>query len=150
MIRSTWQTRFTTKFLLKIIEENINRKKCEAWIGCGQRTKVNTFRFPDLIVASRKYTDAHLHEPAVLEEPALLIVEVTSPATSDIDYREKAKEYASIGVPEYWIADHIRKTVELFSLANGNYNRQTFTLADTVESPTLGRLKFAVGQLFDG
>ena len=39
----------------------------------------------------------------------LLVVEVTSPSTRAIDLGEKAQDYATAGIPEYWVVDLVRQ-----------------------------------------
>lgn len=55
-----------------------------------------------------------------------LVVEVLSPSTAKNDRWQKARTYAAHGVPEYWIADPMNQTVEVYTLQNGQY-----TLLDT-------------------
>lgn len=51
-----------------------------------------------------------------------LVVEVASPRTAGYDRRDKQDAYARAGVPEYWIADPIARTVELLVLDGGEYH----------------------------
>lgn len=53
-----------------------------------------------------------------------LVVEVASPGTATHDRREKYDAYANAGIPEYWIADPIAQTVEVFLLESGKYYSQ--------------------------
>ena len=53
-----------------------------------------------------------------------LVVEVASPGTATHDRREKYDAYADAGVPEYWIADPIAQTVEVFLLESSTYYSQ--------------------------
>ncbi len=51
-----------------------------------------------------------------------LVVEVASPGTREHDQHEKLDAYALAGVPEYWIVDPIRRTIELLVLENKVYH----------------------------
>ncbi len=53
-----------------------------------------------------------------------LVVEVSSPGTVGYDRREKQDAYARSGVTEYWIADPIAQTIEVFFLADNAYQSQ--------------------------
>lgn len=50
-----------------------------------------------------------------------LVVEVLSPSTAKNDRGYKKDVYESSGVPEYWIVDPFRKSVEVYLLENGRY-----------------------------
>lgn len=57
-----------------------------------------------------------------------LIVEVLSPSTAYYDLRKKYKLYEQYGVREYWIADPMENSLEVYELRNGR-----FVLADRQE-----------------
>ena len=50
-----------------------------------------------------------------------LIVEILSPSSIAYDRTDKFRAYQKAGVSEYWLVDYEAKTVELFTLAEGNY-----------------------------
>ncbi len=50
-----------------------------------------------------------------------LVVEVLSPSNWMVDRREKYQVYAQARVPEYWIVDPDRRTIEVFVLEGGSY-----------------------------
>jgi Uma2 family endonuclease len=50
-----------------------------------------------------------------------LVVEIASPATATYDRRTKYDAYVRAGVPEYWVADPVGRTVEVFILEAGMY-----------------------------
>ncbi len=50
-----------------------------------------------------------------------LVVEVLSPATARNDKGHKKSVYESNGVPEYWIADPVHKSIEVYLLRDGRY-----------------------------
>ena len=51
-----------------------------------------------------------------------LILEVLSPWTRNLDRKYKFSTYAEAGVREYWLADPLAQTVEVFVLRNGAYS----------------------------
>ncbi len=51
----------------------------------------------------------------------VLVVEVTSPSTRTVDLVEKAQEYASVGIPEYWVVDLPKKRFVGHALEAGRY-----------------------------
>lgn len=50
-----------------------------------------------------------------------MLVEIVSPSTMRRDRYDKKKLYARFGVKEYWIADPANRTLEILTLANGDY-----------------------------
>lgn len=87
-------------------------------------------REPDLFVLPPEEMPKAKGVP--LEVRPALVVEVVSPSTRTIDLMEKAGDYASAGIPEYWAVDRERKEVLLHRLKRGNY---------AVEQVASGRVK---------
>lgn len=56
-----------------------------------------------------------------IEGAPTLVVEVLSPSTARIDRDRKMKLYAEHGVPYYWIADPVSRTVEAYRLVGAAY-----------------------------
>ena len=114
-------------------------------------------RFPDLTVLS----EVHL---SLLETrltitckmpPPRLVVEVVSPGKETSqnytrDYRDKLKQYAAIGVPEYWIVDPVRQWVKVGNLTDRGYQFQTFKDDAAIVSPTFPELKLTAAQVLEG
>ena len=52
-----------------------------------------------------------------------LIVEILSPSTGKKDMKEKRQLYQRSGVKEYWVADPVHNTIQVFKLnRDGRYN----------------------------
>lgn len=51
-----------------------------------------------------------------------LVAEVLSPSTGTNDKIHKKKVYECSGVPEYWIADPVNRSVEIYLLKDGRYD----------------------------
>lgn len=66
---------------------------------------------PDVLVVAKD----RLGEVNITENPAL-VVEVLSPSTSRYDRVMKAARYAEAGIPQYWIVDPRKPSVEVFDL----------------------------------
>ncbi len=68
-----------------------------------------------------------------------LVIEVLSPATALRDRREKFNLYEKHGVREYWLADPAAKSVEVYRLAKGKFQRVgVYGPDDAFESAILG------------
>ncbi len=78
-----------------------------------------------------------------------LAVEVLSPRTAVHDRGRKMLLLARFGVPEYWIVDPARNTIEICVLRGAAY--QLVLTADgsgPIESPTLAGLVLSTAQIF--
>lgn len=81
----------------------------------GWRTGPERDRIPDVMVSELDAADdAILRSP-----PPLLVVEVTSPSTRDIDWRDKLAEYGEAGAGWYWIVDPDEPAVTVFEQRHG-------------------------------
>lgn len=101
-----------------------------------------TARQPDLVVHSDASRAALFKDGRILRvgEPApLLVVEVVSNSSQDQkshdrDYKEKPKEYAARGIPEYWIVDPDRSQVTVGTLVDGVYQFAVFQQDEAIAS----------------
>jgi len=75
---------------------------------------------PDIIYVSAERRHL-LADPALVEGPPDLIVEVVSPSNRLYDEQVKFRIYAEAGVLEYWLADPALRTLTIFALENGTY-----------------------------
>lgn len=64
-----------------------------------------------------------------------LVVEVVSPSSRRYDRVVKARWYAAIGVPEYWIVDPEARTVERLVLESGRWVIATTAAGDEPFEP---------------
>lgn len=72
---------------------------------------------PDIVVV----TDAATVTRRGIEAPPLLVVEVLSPSTAAYDREAKARRYAALGVPHYWILDPDARRMECWRNDAGTY-----------------------------
>lgn len=66
-----------------------------------------------------------------------LIVEVLSPSSSYVDFKEKKSVYERFGVAEYFIIDPNTKSVDSFYLKDNKYEKQKDVVGE-IESKILG------------
>ena len=72
---------------------------------------------PDIIVTDRTAPDDD-----VLRHPSpLLVVEISSPSTRDIDFGKKRRTYATGGAGWYWIVDLLRLEVIVYENTDGRF-----------------------------
>jgi Uma2 family endonuclease len=92
----------------------------------------NRLRVPDLLFLSSEHR--HRRTPTHIDGPADFVIEVVSLESRLRDRDEKFHEYEKAAIPEYWIIDPLRRTVDLYRLAaDGRYH-----LVDEGDPPRLG------------
>jgi Uma2 family endonuclease len=136
-------------FLSNILFNEINRLQYP-WIPLqlvGVRTAVRRSRLPDLCIVPLEQMQPYLNVSAVLESGVLLAVEVVSPESIKRDYRFKRAEYASFGIPEYWIIDPAAQKVTLLVLVEGLYEETVYQGSDFIKSQIFLELTLTVNQI---
>lgn len=111
----------------------------------GARAK---YREPDVIYMRAEHA-ARQHEE--FWEGADLVMEIVSGDRKDRlrDWRTKPRDYASAGIPEYWIIDPERKLIRVLSLRGKSYRRHgDFKPGDIATSVTLPGFEVAVNDVF--
>ncbi len=117
---------------------------------------------PDLVVLDRP---ALTTEPLWQREPVItlgtsikFVAEVVSSNWQN-DYARKIEDYAALGIPEYWIADHAalggerfvgrpkQPVLTLCTLVNGRYEEVKLRGNAPIVSPTFPGLKLTAGQV---
>jgi Uma2 family endonuclease len=117
---------------------------------------------PDVLVVDQ---DQLIQEPLWAEQSILtlgssikFVAEVVSSNWQN-DYARKVEDYASLGIPEYWIADyaglggvrHIgkpkRPTLSICTLVQGEYEIQLLRGAQIIVSLTFPTLKLTADQV---
>jgi len=86
----------------------------------------------------------------LLTQTPLLVVEVTSTNEKE-DYKTKYQEYASIGIPEYWIVNRRRENIQICNLdyPGATYHYQEFGKGEQLISKVLPQLKLAVDDVLN-
>ncbi|VXD25716.1 Uma2 family endonuclease [Planktothrix paucivesiculata] len=118
----------------------------------GIRTRLSRSRQPDIaIIQGEDWRQLRqFKKSAILEVPALLVVEVVSPGedNENRDYIKKMTEYAEFGISEYWIIDPLTEQVIVNLLINGSYQNTIFIGQQRIISQLLPDLNLTVEQIF--
>ena len=81
--------------------------------------------------------------------PPDLVIEVVSAGQEQRDYGEKLREYAMVGIGNYWIVDPMRRAVQLFVLDGEKYRLDHhFQGDDVLTSPLFPGLQIPLASLF--
>jgi len=82
-------------------------------------------RFPDLVVMREEHLELTRRRLTITFDmlPPHLVVEVISPGKQnrERDYGRKQRQYASRGIPEYWLIATEEKSVTVLQLDDGKY-----------------------------
>jgi Uma2 family endonuclease len=135
--------------LSNVLLNEINRLQLP-WIPLqmiGVRTAVRRSRLPDLCIVPLEQMQPYLNVSAILESGVLLAVEVVSPDSIARDYRFKRAEYASFGIPEYWIVDPAEQKITVLFLVEGLYEETVYQGDDSIQSQTFPELRLTVNQI---
>ncbi|SKB15484.1 conserved hypothetical protein [Planktothrix sp. PCC 11201] len=136
-------------FYQEIQRRNLDLKVKQGDVGI--RTRLSRSRQPDIAIIQgedwrrlRKFKKS-----AILEVPALLVVEVVSPGedNENRDYVKKMTEYAEFGISEYWIIDPLTEQVIVNFLMNGSYQNTIFTGQQRIISQLFPDLNLTVEQV---
>ena len=108
-------------------------------VRCPRGIGLDTVRIPDVVVMQKDDWQALQEREAVIDfdlSAPLLVIEVISPSTKNIDYRAKRTEYAARDIPEYWIIDPLEAKVSVLINSDGWYDVTEFFNTDRIISPT--------------
>ena len=82
----------------------------ERWITKAPGDRTVSLRRPDLLVAfdvsPQDYEDSNGYVISEQGKPPDFVLEIASPSTAEIDTGPKRRDYAALGIPEYWRFDH--------------------------------------------
>ncbi len=109
-----------------------------------------TVRIPDVIIVDRQqWLDLQEREAIIClgEPPPLLVVEVVSPSTQQVDYRAKRVEYSVLNIPEYWIVDPLEDKVTVWVWIDADYEATEFRDNAMIVSPIFPRLELTAQQV---
>jgi len=107
---------------------------------------------PDICFWTKEQA-ANFDDDTMIHPAPSLIVEVLSKGTKSKDRGVKFKDYASHGVPEYWMIDYKKKTVEQYALMDEKATTYTLlhklTVTDKLESQIILGFRIPVAAIFD-
>lgn len=101
---------------------------------------------PDVVYVAPDRTSI-LQEKTIFGAPTL-IVEVTS-SNRSVDRGKKLRLYARSGIPEYWIVDPKRPSIERCSKPIGERFTQVDIFIDSMDAATLPGLQVTIPELVD-
>jgi len=90
---------------------------------------------PDIMVTDRSSPD----DDVLRHPPPLLVVEISSPSTRDIDFGKKRRAYAAGGAGWYWIVDLLRRESVVLENVDG-----AFAEVQRITTPTVAAGPFPV------
>jgi Uma2 family endonuclease len=142
-------------FLFICFYQEIQRRNLDLKVkqgDVGLRTQINRSRQPDIaIIQGEDWRRLRqFKKSAILEVPALLVVEVVSPGedNENRDYIKKMTEYAEFGIYEYWIIDPVTEQVIVNFLMNGSYQNTVFIGQQRIIPQLFLDLNLTVDQIF--
>ena len=94
---------------------------------------------PDLLVVARD----RIGEKNIQENPAI-VVEVLSPSSRRYDRLLKFGRYAEAGIPQYWIVDPDRPSVEVYDLDDQGAYRLTASAEGDAQVEVVAPLNLTV------
>ena len=96
--------------LFSSLSRHLENSSCEPYAeGMKVKTVENVFYYPDVLVSC----EGNFNNPYYSESP-VLIIEVTSPSTAQIDRREKLRAYQQMpNIHEYVLVDQEKIAVEI-------------------------------------
>ncbi len=120
-------------------------------VRCPRGIGLDTVRVPDVMVLHQDDWQSLRERKAVIDfdlSAPLLVIEVTSLSTKNVDYRAKRTEYAARDIPEYWIVDSTEAKVSVLINSDGWYDVTEFCNNDLIISPTFQELKLTPQSFF--
>jgi Uma2 family endonuclease len=108
-----------------------------------------TCRVPDVVViTSEQWQEMRFREAVLTDSVPLLVVEIVSESTRNIDYRKKRAEYNAIEIPEYWIIDFSDRKVTVLFLEDGLYEETVYRDEEVIKSLLFPELQLTSAQIF--
>ncbi len=119
-------------------------------VQMGQVRGKITCRVPDVVViTSEQWQDIRFREAVLTDSIPLLVVEIVSDSTRNIDYRKKRAEYNAIEIPEYWIIDFSDRKMTVLLLEDGLYEEIVYRGDELIKSLLFPELKLTPAQIFN-
>ncbi|MCX6045063.1 MAG: Uma2 family endonuclease [Chloroflexi bacterium] len=111
------------------------------------RLRPRKYREPDVVFM---FAEKLAEQGIQYWENVDLVMEVVSPDDPSRDYEKKRKDYAQVGIAEYWIVDPIQRLVTVLQLAGQQYEvHGEFTPGMRATSALLAGFGVDVTEIFD-
>lgn len=139
------------RFLLEMLQGFIKRRRLGEvlFAPLPTRIRLNTIREPDLIYMSAKRLKRMRGKYPTGADLVMEIVSEGSDAHKR-DYKEKRKDYAQLGVPEYWIVDPQTERITVLVLKGKQYRvHGEFAPGQQATSVTLSGFAVDVAAVFE-
>lgn len=102
---------------------------------------------PDMLVVLNEHRE-RIQERCILGAPDL-VVEVILPGSKLYDRVNKHMAYEQAGIPEYWLVDPRKQSIELFALESGKYHSLgTFSGEQMLPSRIVPQMTIPVASFF--
>lgn len=116
----SWKHQYLARFLFRRLDAFVESRLLGEvmFTGLNVRLEPDHVRVPAVVFVSI----ARLGDPRQVQELADLMIEVVSPSYKDRqrDLVEKRRDYATAGIPEYWIVDPETETIIVLTLPSGS------------------------------
>lgn len=125
--------------LARLVATYVHEHRMGAIVISKAKLRISAFggREPDLFfVPTDQY---HLVGKNLFKGVPPLVVEVLSPSNADVDRGEKAREYAGLGVGQYWIIDFSARRLEVYALRAGTTGGRYYELIEVAEGDAVFR-----------
>jgi Uma2 family endonuclease len=121
---------------------------------CGlliRKTPKLRVREPDLMFFSRqRISRQELKQALIVEVTPDIAIEIRSPGNRGKRWMAKLADYASIGLPEFWLVNPRDKSVEVYPLVEGRYDLEgRYENDDALHSRFLPGLALRVSAFFE-
>jgi len=110
-------------------------------------------RFPDLMILTEElFVVFRGSKRGIITQdmpsPAL-VIEVVSPGKTnqERDYQYKRTDYATRGIPEYWIIDSVQEKVTVLTLVDGLYEEAVFQGSNSIASNAIHEINLTASQV---
>lgn len=144
--------------IYRLIDAEIERKE-KPWIvrqgqiavRCPRGVGLDTARIPDITVMLKQDWLSLQDREAVIDfdlNAPLLVIEVVSPSTKNIDYRAKRTEYGARDIPEYWIVDDCEGKISVLVATDGWFDVCEFFGTEAIASPTFPEIYLTPDRVF--
>lgn len=104
-----------------------------------------TCRSPDLILYWRDKMEVR---DGLYDSPPALVIEILSPSENRRRKEGKMADYARIGVPEVWLCDPPKRTLEVRRLSNGRMEPVSVLTEGTVEPFGFPGVRVAIPEIW--